>query len=168
VLNSVFLSVDYDNSCGSSTQTPALDQPRWLGRTLERARAAGESVWLLMHIPPGIDGYDSAESVARCRPPVTFWQPELTIKFLQILREYGPTVQATFLGHTHRFVWADARLDGDTVVVSSPEVARPAAVRYGWADNPPVNLYNKAGLPASPFRTDAPGRPDERRRGATG
>jgi hypothetical protein len=40
--------------------------------------------------------------------------------------------------------------------VSSPEVARPAAVRHGWADNPPVNLDNKAGLHASPFRTVAP------------
>jgi len=43
--------------------------------------------------------------------------------------------------------------------VSSPEVAAPVAVRYGWADNPPVNLVNGAGLPAVPFRTDDwPGR----------
>ena len=44
---------------------------------------------------------------------------------------------------------------GDTVVVSSPgsDVAR-VAVRYAWANNPPCNLVNKAGLPASPFRTD--------------
>jgi len=40
------------------------------------------------------------------------------------------------------------------VVVSSPEVERPEAVRFGWADYPVVNLYNEAGLPASPFRTD--------------
>jgi len=57
-------------------------------------------------------------------------------------------------GDDRRFVWADARLDGDTVIVSSPTVSKPVAVRYGWADNPIVNLYNKAGLPASPFRTD--------------
>jgi sialate O-acetylesterase len=36
----------------------------------------------------------------------------------------------------------------------SDKVAKPVAVRYGWANNPTVNLYNKAGLPASPFRTD--------------
>ena len=43
---------------------------------------------------------------------------------------------------------------GQTVTVQSPDVATPVAVRYGWADNPPCNLYNKLGLPASPFRTD--------------
>jgi sialate O-acetylesterase len=59
-------------------------------------------------------------------------------------------------GDDGKFAWADAAIDGDTVVVSSPKVVKPVAVRYGWADNPPVNLYNKAGLPASPFRTDAP------------
>lgn len=57
-------------------------------------------------------------------------------------------------GADRRFVWAEARIDGDTVVVSSPQVSDPVAVRYAWADNPICNLYNKAGLPASPFRTD--------------
>jgi len=57
-------------------------------------------------------------------------------------------------GEDRKFVWAKAAIDGDNVVVSSPEIPAPVAVRYGWADNPPCNLYNKAGLPASPFRTD--------------
>ena len=60
-------------------------------------------------------------------------------------------------GADGRFVWADARIeksaDGDTVVVSSPDVPQPTDVRYAWADSPVCNLYNKAGLPASPFRT---------------
>ena len=56
-------------------------------------------------------------------------------------------------GEDQKFVWADAKIDGNTVVVSSPQVAKPVAVCYGWADNPPVNLFNKIGLPASPFRT---------------
>ena len=57
-------------------------------------------------------------------------------------------------GPDKKFVWADARIDGKTVVVSSPSVSDPAAVRYAWANNPDCNLYNAAGLPASPFRTD--------------
>jgi sialate O-acetylesterase len=57
-------------------------------------------------------------------------------------------------GTDKKFFWADAKIDGDTVVVSSPEVSIPVAVRYGWADNPPCNIYNRVGLPASPFRTD--------------
>ena len=66
----------------------------------------------------------------------------------------GPVKGFAIAGEDHHFVWANARIDGDTVVVSSPQVAKPVAVRYGWADNPIVNLYNQAGLPASPFRTD--------------
>jgi sialate O-acetylesterase len=49
---------------------------------------------------------------------------------------------------------AAARIIGNTVIVTSPEVKQPVAVRYAWADNPDCNLYNRAGLPASPFRTD--------------
>jgi sialate O-acetylesterase len=57
-------------------------------------------------------------------------------------------------GEDRTFVWADAKIDGKTVVVSSDKVAKPVAVRYAWADYPECNLYNKEGLPASPFRTD--------------
>ncbi len=57
-------------------------------------------------------------------------------------------------GADREFVWADAKIDGDSIVVSSDEVPAPVAVRYAWADNPVCNLYNEEGLPASPFRTD--------------
>ncbi len=57
-------------------------------------------------------------------------------------------------GEDHKFVWANAEIDGKTVVVSCASVPKPVAVRYGWADCPVVNLWNKDGLPASPFRTD--------------
>ena len=59
-------------------------------------------------------------------------------------------------GEDGRFVWAEAKIDGEDILVSSPEITEPRSARYGWADNPDVNLYNKAGLPASPFRTDFP------------
>jgi sialate O-acetylesterase len=57
-------------------------------------------------------------------------------------------------GADRKFVWASAKIEGDKVIVSSPEVSAPVAVRYGWANYPVVNLWNKDGLPASPFRTD--------------
>ncbi len=53
-----------------------------------------------------------------------------------------------------KWVWADARIDGDTVLVSSGYVAEPVAVRYGGAYKPMCNFYDNADLPASPFRTD--------------
>jgi sialate O-acetylesterase len=55
-------------------------------------------------------------------------------------------------GADGKFVAAEARVEGDTVVASSPQVDAPAAVRYAWADDPACNLVNQAGLPASPFR----------------
>jgi len=57
-------------------------------------------------------------------------------------------------GENKKFVWANARIEGDEVVVWSKDVAKPVAVRYAWADNPVTNLYNKLDLPTSPFRTD--------------
>ena len=57
-------------------------------------------------------------------------------------------------GDSRKFFPADARMVGDAVVVSSSNEPRPVAVRYGWARYSECNLYNKAGLPASPFRTD--------------
>jgi hypothetical protein len=52
VMNSIFFSTLYDNACGTSAQTPALDQLNWFAKTLDQTRAAGETAWLLMHIPP--------------------------------------------------------------------------------------------------------------------
>jgi sialate O-acetylesterase len=57
-------------------------------------------------------------------------------------------------GEDRQWVWADAAIDGKRVVVSSPQVSKPVAVRFGWADCPVVNLWNWEGLPAVPFRTD--------------
>jgi len=59
-------------------------------------------------------------------------------------------------GKDEKFVNADASIVGSGVVVSSPRVASPAYVRFGWANYPVVNLWNKDGLPAVPFRTDPP------------
>ncbi|WP_214225279.1 sialate O-acetylesterase [Pedobacter sp. B4-66] len=58
-------------------------------------------------------------------------------------------------GSDQKFYWAKAVVKGNQVVVSSPDVANPVAVRYAWANNPVCNFVNGAGLPASPFRTDS-------------
>jgi sialate O-acetylesterase len=58
-------------------------------------------------------------------------------------------------GDDKKFVWANAKINGNTIVVSSSEIGKPVAVRYGWGNNPPISLYNKENLPASPFRTDS-------------
>jgi sialate O-acetylesterase len=57
-------------------------------------------------------------------------------------------------GEGRKWYWADARIEGNTVVVSSPSVPNPIEVRYAWQSNPAATLFNGAGLPAAPFRTD--------------
>lgn len=70
-------------------------------------------------------------------------------------RDGGPLKRFEIAGEDQKWVWAEAVVDGDAVVVSSPGVPKPVAVRYAWASNPEgANLVNGEGLPASVFRTD--------------
>lgn len=69
-------------------------------------------------------------------------------------RHPEPPEGFSIAGEDGIFVWARAEIEGADVIVSSDSVPEPIAVRYGWADNPAVSLYNAEGLPAGPFRTD--------------
>ncbi|PWV49062.1 sialate O-acetylesterase [Chitinophaga sp. S165] len=70
-------------------------------------------------------------------------------------KDNGTLSGFTIAGADKKFVPATAEIRGNTVVVHSASVSQPVAVRYGWANVPECNLYNSAGLPASPFRTDS-------------
>ena len=65
-----------------------------------------------------------------------------------------PLTHFTICGEDKKWVPAKAKIDGNTVVVSADDVAKPVAVRFAWTETAEPNLFNKAGLPASPFRTD--------------
>jgi sialate O-acetylesterase len=86
------------------------------------------------------------------QPGVPQAQPESELKGFSIA------------GEDKKFVWADAKIEGDSVIVPSDKVEKPVAVRYAWARNPECNLYNKEGIPASPFRTDDWGGPSGSKR----
>ncbi len=76
----------------------------------------------------------------------------------------GKLEEFSIAGDDRKWVWADARIEGDMVAVSSPKVPHPSQVRYAWQSNPNARLFNGAGLPATPFRTDAwPGKTDNAR-----
>jgi len=66
----------------------------------------------------------------------------------------APLKGSAIAGADKKFVWASAKIGGNGVVVSSDKVKTPVAVRYAWGSSPECNLFNKEGLPASPFRTD--------------
>jgi sialate O-acetylesterase len=66
----------------------------------------------------------------------------------------GPLTGFTIAGEDRKFHNAEAVIQDDKIIVTCDKVEKPVAVRFGWANYPVVNLWNKAGLPASPFRTD--------------
>ena len=99
---------------------------------------------------------------------VTFDGSKAVVRFSQVggglVAKGEKLVGFTLAGEDHKFHKADAKIEGETVVVTSDKVSKPVAVRFGWADYPVVNLYNQEGLPASPFRTDEyPGKTAGRR-----
>jgi len=71
-----------------------------------------------------------------------------------LLAKGGPLQGFEIAGDDHRFAFAEGRIEDNTVVVSNHEVESPKFVRYGWQNAPTVNLYNSAGLPASPFTSE--------------
>jgi len=77
-------------------------------------------------------------------------------------RDGKPLSWFTIAGADHKFVPAQARIDAKTVVVWSKDVPKPMAVRLGWSEIAQPNLMNKEGLPACPFRTDAPATPEKK------
>jgi sialate O-acetylesterase len=80
---------------------------------------------------------------------------KLKFNFSDGLKCKGDKLNSFAIAGTDKvFYPAQAIIDKDTVVVSSDKVKKPVAVRYGWANNPPCNLYNSSDLPAAPFRTD--------------
>lgn len=85
---------------------------------------------------------------------VNLRKPELGERPLELPSPKSEVQGFAICGADRKWVWADAKIHGSTVHVWSDKVPQPVAVRYGWADHPVCNLYNQAGLPAFPFRTD--------------
>jgi sialate O-acetylesterase len=71
-----------------------------------------------------------------------------------VIKDTGKSTGFSIAGADGKLVWASAKVDGGSVLVWSSKIAKPVTVHYAWEDFPICNLYNQAGLPASPFRTD--------------
>ena len=119
-LNTVFLSARYQaakfsENCGPTDSTAATDLFTWLESRLSAAQQAHEKVWLMFHIPPGIDGYSTvvkyqalsksgtatATEKLCASAVVPMWQPRWTAQFQALLKEYEETVIVSLAGHTH-------------------------------------------------------------------
>jgi sialate O-acetylesterase len=101
--------------------------------------------------------FDRAEGglVARRLPPLHDVSTRIAITAPLVRNSPASDLEGfAVCGEDRHWVWADAKIEGDAVVVWSEQVRHPIAVRYAWADDPTCNLENGAGLPAAPFRTD--------------
>jgi hypothetical protein len=110
--NTVFLSARYRNACGSPGDAdPGQATLAWLEAELSAAKQSQEHVWLVYHIPPGIDGYATFRQGACPATIIPMWDQAYAEPFYALLRCYADTVVASFAGHTHM---DDFRLIGDS------------------------------------------------------
>jgi hypothetical protein len=103
VLNTTFFSINYENKCGDQKAQPGKDEMKWLETELQKAAAGKERVWLLYHIPPGIDVYDTLDNASQGKgsQPETFWQPAYNQQFINLLARYATVIVGSFAGHIH-------------------------------------------------------------------
>jgi hypothetical protein len=158
-LNSIFLSQKYQalsssDGCKPVSSTAASELLAWLDRNLAAAAQANQKVWLMFHIPPGIDGYASAmkrqtliskgatDDGETCGASIVpMWVPDWTSRFDALLAKYHSTVVAGFAGHTHS---DDFRLIGGqggerTFVLINP------AISPVYSQNPGFRAVNYRG-----------------------
>ena len=130
-----------------------------LSRNYNKARPFSGPVYDSMKIENGkaILGFKHTEAGLVAKPlPETYAVNSEAQKTAPLVRNSPNSELEGFAicGEDRKWVWADAMIQGQNVIVWSDKVPLPVAVRYAWADNPTCNLVNSAGLPASPFRTD--------------
>jgi hypothetical protein len=120
-LNTNFFSTNYKNPCGKPGPDPGLRELEWLDAELLLARAQGKRVWLLFHIPPGLDVYDTVQS-GTCPnlKPETFWKDQYAQKYLSIAAAHRKTIIGSFAGHTHQ---DEFRIASGNFIHVSPSVS---------------------------------------------
>lgn len=102
-LNTNFFSTSYTNPCGKAGRDPGIRELEWLDAELLLARAQGKRVWLLFHIPPGVNVYNTVED-SSCPDLTTqmFWKDDYAQRYLRITARHRNTIAGSFAGHTHQ------------------------------------------------------------------
>jgi hypothetical protein len=120
-LNTNFFSTNYKNPCGTPGPDAGLRELEWLDAELLLARAEHKRVWLLFHIPPGADVYDTEEYGGTCPDLKTqmFWKDEYLQKYLKIAAAHRHTIIGSFAGHTHQ---DELRVVSEDFIHISPSV----------------------------------------------
>ncbi len=140
-VNDVLWSTDYRDACGMGGDQAAEEMMGWLERQLSEARAAGRKVWLVHHIPVGIDAYATLRASAELSCPArvtSFLKEPFASRFVQLLRDYAAIIQAGFAGHTHQDSY---RLILDAGMAVGVEKVAPS-ISPVFGNNPGFHLFN--------------------------
>jgi sphingomyelin phosphodiesterase acid-like 3 len=141
VVNDVLWSTSYRDVCGGDGAQAAAAMMDWLERQLGEARAAGRRVWLVHHIPAGIDPYTTLHAATELSCPAQatlFLKEPFASRFVMLLREYATTIQAGFSGHIHQDSY---RLIMDTGVAVGVEKIAPS-ISPIFGNNPGFHLFD--------------------------
>lgn len=103
VLNTGFFSSRYRDLCGHGKGDPGAEELAWLADELREAQSHHEKVWLVYHIPPGVDSYTTSHPAGPSIPPpvMLLWKDSYQAKFLSLLTQYSNVVGPNFAGHIH-------------------------------------------------------------------
>ncbi|MEP3048912.1 MAG: metallophosphoesterase [Roseibium sp.] len=120
VLNNIFWTPRYSDSCNSEGGEPGDAMMSWLDWQLYETRQAGKKVQILMHVPPGVNAYSTARNTGVCAAKISlFWKEDYTSEFINLMRKYAGTVNYTFSGHTHMDSFAIIEAADGTPLVAS-------------------------------------------------
>jgi sphingomyelin phosphodiesterase acid-like 3 len=139
-VNSIYLSAKYRDACGNAPD-PGSETLAWLEARLAAAERIGETVWLVMHIPPGADAFATVRDGACTNGPVAMWDHDHTRRFLDLSRRYAHTIGAVFTGHTHmdefRLIGRNGEMD--TFALGTP------AISPVYGQNPGFHVHTYDG-----------------------
>lgn len=146
-LNSIFLSKGYCSSyhtpghddCSTCTDpgaVPGTAALAWLEQELARSRREGKRVWLLMHVPPGIDSYTENKDDGRSLA-ASMWAPKFLDRYFELIHEYRSVLTISFAGHTHMDDFRIAHVDGAPVLLH--KIVPSASPVFG--NNPAFQVY---------------------------
>ena len=144
VLNNIFWTPRYQDTCNPSGGDPGAAMMSWLEREIEAVRAAGRKTQILLHVPPGINAYSTLKNDGTCQSRIApFWADRFSEKFIALMRQYGDVVDYTFSGHTHMDSFAIVTASEGTPLVASQITP---AVSPIFGNNPAfaVFLYDRS------------------------
>jgi hypothetical protein len=135
VANDIFLTAEYNGHCGNSMVPPAQGELEWIDRQLTTAEKSDEKVWLVTHVPPGMDVLRSlykSMTTADSKMWLMF-KDEYNQRYVDLLKKHSKTIQYNITGHSH---FADFRLGGEVAILMAPSISPDKA------NNPAFQVFD--------------------------